>query len=234
MGGFKEEPKAGVPGWLVSFGDMMTLILTFFILLVSLASQQDAGLVAAGLGSFMVALNSNGLDGVMTDEQKLEIFNEYRRRFNLPPETDLERRPESLNDASDLELVKAQLAKALEPNDELAQPMIAGFELDSTELSRAARHYLDRLAATLRPGLGQVLTLEGHALDAGARFNHDNARLAFARARAVRDYFVSEHGFAPGRVEARAWLTEIDAEGRGTRAVDARLITPIPDSRERE
>ena len=29
--------KKGAPGWMVSFGDMMTLILTFFILLVSLS-----------------------------------------------------------------------------------------------------------------------------------------------------------------------------------------------------
>ena len=32
-----EEKKAGPPAYMVSFGDMMTLILTFFILLVSMA-----------------------------------------------------------------------------------------------------------------------------------------------------------------------------------------------------
>jgi chemotaxis protein MotB len=231
MGKFKEDAKQPVPAWLVSFGDMMTLILTFFILLVSLAAQQDAGLVADGIGSFMVALNSHGLDGVMTDEEKLSIFNEYRRRFNLPPEKSLERRPQEMDDASDMELVKAQLAKALEPHDELTQPTIAVFDPDSAVLTSAAKNYLDRVADTLRPGLGQALSLEGHALDAAESFGRDNARLAVARAAAVRDYLVREHGFAPGRVEARGWLMEIDAAGPGTRAVDARLITPVPAAR---
>jgi len=234
MASYREEPKAGVPAWLVSFGDMMTLILTFFILLVSLASQQDAGLVASGLGSFMVALNSHGLDGVLNEQEKLAIFNEYRRRFNLPPETSLERRPEDPADASDLELVKAELAKALAPHDELTQPAVATFEPDSAALTRASREYLDRLAGTLRPGLGQVLMLEGHALDAGERFGSDDARLAFMRAQAVRDYLIEEHGFAAGRVEARAWLAEIDTEGLGTRSVDARLVSPSPARRKQE
>lgn len=230
MGKFKEDAKLGVPPWLVSFGDMMTLILTFFILLVSLASRQDAGLVADGVGSFMVALNSRGLDRAMPDAEKLAIFNEYRRRFNLPPEKSLERRPKDLDDASDFELVKAQLAKALEPHDELTQPTIAVFAPDSDALTKAAKDYLDRMADTLRPGLGQILSLEGHALDAGGS-TREHVGLAVARAVAVRDYLVREHGFAPGRVEARGWLVEIDAAGPGTRAVDARLVTPIPAAR---
>ena len=34
---FQEDPPAGVPEWLVTFGDMMSLLLTFFIMLVSLS-----------------------------------------------------------------------------------------------------------------------------------------------------------------------------------------------------
>ena len=52
MGKFKEERKQGPPAYMVSFGDMMTLILTFFILLVSLSVDRKVGLMAKGLGSF--------------------------------------------------------------------------------------------------------------------------------------------------------------------------------------
>ena len=37
----EEDSKAKVPGWMVSFGDMMTLILVFFILLYTLANFED-------------------------------------------------------------------------------------------------------------------------------------------------------------------------------------------------
>ena len=33
----EEDPPAGVPEWVVSFGDMMSLLLTFFIMLVSMS-----------------------------------------------------------------------------------------------------------------------------------------------------------------------------------------------------
>ena len=82
MGKYKESPKQGPPAYMVSFCDMMTLILTFFILLVSMAKEQRAGLVAKGLGSFIVAIKTHGLDGIMTGQEKAVIFEHVRRRFN--------------------------------------------------------------------------------------------------------------------------------------------------------
>ena len=223
------EPKSGgAPLWMVSFGDMMTLILTFFILLVSMAEEQQKGLLAKGVGSFLVALKSFGLPGAMGETEKLQIFNNVRMKFNLPPEEDPERREEHAL-ASDVELLRADIAKLLRPHQQLHQPAVAQFELDSAQLTSEGRAYLDLLAPTLRPGHGQLLLLEGHAVDAGEAFRGDNHWLAFERARAVRDYFVREHGFRPGRVDARAWLDELSPTGVGTRMVDARLVTPDSD-----
>lgn len=219
------EEKAGIPGWLVSFGDMMTLILTFFILLVSMAQERQYGMIAEGLGSFVSALRSHGLPGVLSTSERMDIFNNFRRRFNLPVEEDPERR-ESFQNASDVELLSAQLAQALTPHDELFQPQVASFTDDSAELSRPARDYIDRLADTLRPRSGQILLLEGHAADAGERHVDDDRYLAGERARAVRQYLIETHGFDPKRVEARAWFTAYEEPGPDTRRVDARLITP--------
>ncbi|MBM3991446.1 MAG: hypothetical protein FJ298_10635 [Planctomycetes bacterium] len=222
---FKEDPKPVVPLWLVSFGDMMTNALTFFILMVSMAHQRDYGLIARGLGSFVVALKSHGLPGMMSEEEKIAVFNEFRVRFNLPPEDNPERR-ESMMSASNLELVRSAAASALRPHDELFQPGIAAFEAHSTELSEASRRYLDRLADTLRPGKGQLLVLEGHALDApDATVDH---ALALARSRRVAAYLLKEHEFSADRLEARAWFVEVEPAGAGTRCVDARLMTPAP------
>src|SRR6186713_582466 len=79
-----EEPSGpGVPPWLISFGDMMTLFLCFFIILVTMAPKPESGLVAAGLGEFVNVLEGSGVGGVLDGEARLLKVNEFRRRFGL-------------------------------------------------------------------------------------------------------------------------------------------------------
>jgi len=217
----------GAPAWMISFGDMMTLILTFFILLVSMSRTQQVGLVARGVGSFVVAVRSFGLPGILDASEEAAQFESVRMRFNLPPEEDPERREEH-TDASNLELIKARAAKALAPHDEITQPGIAVFDQGSAVLSEQAKRYIDLLAPTLVPGPRQILQLEGHAPTAdGSGTGKKSPRwLAYQRADAVRRYLIEQHDFSPTRVESRAWLREISDSGRSLHTVDARLILP--------
>ncbi len=41
MGMPEDDPPAGVPEWVVTYGDMMSLLLTFFIMLVSMSEMKD-------------------------------------------------------------------------------------------------------------------------------------------------------------------------------------------------
>ena len=220
------EPKKGAPAYMVSFGDMMTLILCFFILLVSMAQERNFGMMAKGVGSFIVAVQSHGLNGIMSGQEQATIFQNVRRRFNLPPEEDPERREKDMRDASHLEVLTAEAMEALEPHAEIRQPSVAKFAPGSAELDGASRAYLDRLSDDFRPGPGQVLRLEGHALDAGPELGGDNQLLAFLRAESVRRYLVEKHNFPAERVEARAWFREMTTDEESARMVDARLITP--------
>lgn len=54
------ECKPGLPGWMATFSDMMTLLLTFFIMLVSFAKFETAKYEAA-LGSVLNAFGGNVL-----------------------------------------------------------------------------------------------------------------------------------------------------------------------------
>ena len=162
-----KEPKKGAPAYMVSFGDMMTLILCFFILLVSLSKERNFGMMAKGVGSFILAVKSHGLNGIMDGKERDAVFEHVRRRFNLPPEEDPERREPDHTDAATKELVTAEDLEALEPHREVRQPTVARFETDSAELGGASKLYLDTLAPTLRPGPNQTLRLEGGANDAG-------------------------------------------------------------------
>ena len=226
MAKIQEEPPAGIPGWLVSFGDMMTLILTFFILLVSMSKERQVGLVAKGVGSFMVRLNSLGLNGVLDGQEEQQIFDEVRARFNLPPESDPERQVDDL-DAATVEQLDAESLERLPAADVLLQPGIALFPSGSTELSSDAREYLNLLAISLKPGSGQVLALEGYG-DFDSSFE-DSYRLGLARAQAVRAHLIESQGFPPGQVEARAWLIPTIEPTAGLAPVDARLILPNQD-----
>jgi len=46
---FQEDPPPGVPEWLVTFGDMMSLLLTFFIMLVSMSEMKSESRVASAV-----------------------------------------------------------------------------------------------------------------------------------------------------------------------------------------
>ncbi len=230
MGEFKPSPKTPPPAYMVSFCDMMTLILTFFILLVSMSKEQQVGLVAKGVGSFIVAVQSHGLNGIMSGADKKEVFDNMRRKFNLPPEEDPELRADDFIDASNMELIKTQLLKSLEPHDELTYPQVAGFDVDSAELSVEGQEYLKRMAPSLQPKYAQLLLIEGHADDAGARHGNSNPLLAILRAQAVRDYLIENFGFKPDRVHARSWYREASETTGGSRYVDIRLVTPSSPS----
>lgn len=221
----KKVKTKGAPAYLVSFGDMMTLILCFFILLVAMSKERNYGLMARGIGSFVIQVKSMGLTGIMSAHEKQQVFDQMRRRFNLPPEDDPERRA-THEDAALQEMIRAEDLDSLQPHDEIRQPRLATFEPDSAVLKAPSRSYIDALVDTLRPRGEQSLSLEGHARDAGANFGFEDARLAHARASAVRSYLISEHGFDASRVTAKAWLTEVDDVSLASRGVDARLIIP--------
>ncbi|MEL6713768.1 MAG: flagellar motor protein MotB, partial [Planctomycetota bacterium] len=119
--------EQGAPAYLVSFGDMMTLILCFFILLVAMSKERNFGLMARGIGSFVVQIKSMGLTGILPAHEKQAIFSQMRRRFNLPPEDDPERQA-AHEQAALNELLRAEDLEALEPYDEVRQPRIASFE----------------------------------------------------------------------------------------------------------
>ncbi len=55
----KEDPPAGVPEWIVTYGDMMSLLLTFFIMLVSLSELKGDKKYQAMIESIMKHLGFN-------------------------------------------------------------------------------------------------------------------------------------------------------------------------------
>jgi len=65
----KSESSGPSKAYLVSFGDTMTTLLAFFIVLVSLAEEQTGANLHAGTGSFVRAVQSFGLPGIFSEKK---------------------------------------------------------------------------------------------------------------------------------------------------------------------
>ena len=70
----KCPPHGPNMGYLVSFGDTMTALLAFFIVLNSLAEEQTGANLHAGTGSFVTALNSFGVPGIFPSKLSSQVF----------------------------------------------------------------------------------------------------------------------------------------------------------------
>lgn len=68
----KESSGESVPTWMITFSDLMTLLLTFFVLLLSMASLQDVSRRKVALGSVSGRFGTGAprLDDLTTDPQK--------------------------------------------------------------------------------------------------------------------------------------------------------------------
>lgn len=70
-----EESGAKVPGYIVTFSDMVTLLLTFFVMLLTLAEVQDPELFNKGRDSFIQSIRGFGLGMFWGRKQKPNLGN---------------------------------------------------------------------------------------------------------------------------------------------------------------
>lgn len=72
----EEDPPAGVPEWVVTYGDMMSLLLTFFIMLVSMSKMKEEGTMRAMLDAISESFGATdgpfGVPGF--SKQKTSIY----------------------------------------------------------------------------------------------------------------------------------------------------------------
>lgn len=79
-----EEKGPKVPGYIVTYSDMATLLLTFFVLLLTLADVQDPELFDKGRDSFLESLRYVGL-GALFGRQKMPTnLGELKTKYYIP------------------------------------------------------------------------------------------------------------------------------------------------------
>ena len=75
-----KEEGSKVPAYIVTFSDMTTLLLTFFVMLLSLASVQDEGLFHKGRESFLKSMRQLGL-GVLYGRKQGPDFGHTKIKY---------------------------------------------------------------------------------------------------------------------------------------------------------
>ncbi len=195
-----EEAPMGAPLYMVSFGDMITILLTFFILLCSYAEEQQSGFVSDGVGSFRAAVNDFGLPGALPGDTLPVDLGARRVRFKPVGALNPRLLTEPDGSISDLnrDALRQVVKKALRQDKVTRIPAEMVFEPGSWSLTPAHRSALDVIAPLL-VGKNMKIRIEGYAYEEG--IDDDLRRVAARRAEAVARYLVEEQGVDEKQIE---------------------------------
>ncbi len=207
----KPEPGADPNAWMVTFSDLVTLLLTFFVMLLSM-STMDINRVQKIMSSF------TGGSGVL-EYTDLGALTPYEEQLKALSKLDLSQLPteEILLDV----FLGRKADGATAVFDDLAREIRVRKTAKGVSLVFGSRILFDSGGAVLKKEAGAALELaakiinqidrpvsvEGHTdslpLSGSARYA-SNWELSLARSLAVRDFLVQQAGVNPRRMRVAA------------------------------
>lgn len=188
-------PPEGAPAWVMTFGDMMSLLLTFFILLMSLSELKKEDEWVAMVEEVKKSFGMKGGGGrlptdndpALTLVQILETVQSQQRREQNTANTD----DPGMSG-------REQRVTSIRPGDYIPVGGRLTFQSGSADLSDRVKDQLDDIMnnpeLNIR-GTNYIVELRGHAATAEAELlgeDSDLWDLSYDRAKAVMLYLVSE------------------------------------------
>ncbi len=199
----KKAEAGGVPDWMVTYGDMMTLLLCFFVLLAAFSElKQDR------YEEVLIAIKeafgyTGGAGSVPTSElpmqsiiQKLQETALYKLKIRTRSQVD---DPGTAG--------REMTVKKIREGLEFTIGGLITFEPGSAKLKPRAEEELARLVSIIR-GKNNKIEIRGHATGGDIRPDSEYQNmwdLSYARASAVMMFFTSrEQGIRPRRIRVGA------------------------------
>jgi chemotaxis protein MotB len=235
-----DEPGPGVPEWVVTYGDMMSLLLTFFIMLVSMSELKEDGKLRAMLDSYRQAFGpSAGLGGAPGRSLQTHSALDQRSSRGTSSNDGIERWSRDADGPSGAN----RPARRINHGTSVTLGGPAVFERFSAELTGDLKAHLDIIAEVVA-GRSNRIVIRGHAspepLPAHASFRvrvgdeefivKDPMDLSFARAQQVAEYLAARgidrqrmQVSAAGDAEPKV-LTRKKDDQNANRRVDVFLI----------
>ena len=188
MIGNPQAGDEGAPEWIVSFADMVTILMAFFVILYSMAGVKDTAQEEAMMRS--LRLNLGPLKSMLAP--LISKKSKFAATTSIPQGGE--------GGAQTREMAQARVARVA-PGDPSAAGGMLDFEADSLELSAENQRQLTAIVRVLA-GKGQSVEIRGHASrrplgdDSPYRDAWD---LAFARCRKTMDLLAAA-GIEPSRM----------------------------------
>ena len=202
-------PPEGAPDWVMTYGDMMSLLLCFFIILVSLSEIKKEDHYRAIVEEIQKAFGMKGGGGKIPtkDDPKLSLI---ERLEVLQIRQTKHKYPSNTEDPG-MEGREAKVTKVRE-GMLFTQGGRVTFEPGYADLSDNAKRNI-KIVADLVRGYNNKIEVRGHAspMEKDVLVEYpDLWTLSYARAKAVMDYLTSEEvGVRPNRIRL---IANADAE----------------------
>ncbi|MEM9367219.1 MAG: flagellar motor protein MotB [Planctomycetota bacterium] len=194
-----EPEEMGIPEWVVTFGDMMSLLLTFFIMLVSLSEIKEEETYQALVDSMQRQFGyQKTLDALTPGEAKPRTM-----QFSVLSTQGRAKKKDIAKGGvpEKAPIGEEQMVRIVRPGQKTAVGSVVFFDIGSDAVDADAMAVLKSLAGRLR-GKPQRIELRGHvsAQYAARTAGTDQAMLlAVKRAGAVRRFLVKEEGLSTDR-----------------------------------
>ncbi len=191
-------PPAGAPEWVLTYGDLMSLLLCFFILLASLSELKDDAVWKAKIQQVQQSFGLQGGGGKVPGEQvdRLSLVAKLERMYR---EQQKHKRTVETTDPG----VQGREMRVTQSKAGIKRGLgSVTFEPGSAELSETAKASLAPVAALIQ-GYNNKIELLGHASASEvsvASAYPDLWQLSYARSQAVMKYLVDEKGIAAARI----------------------------------
>lgn len=173
----------GIPEWVLTFGDMMSLLLTFFIMLVSMSEMKK-------------------------DEEFKALAESMQRHFGQKSLT-TGKAPRSRTKGSfkagaavEAPMGDTDRVRIVRPGKQTAVGTVVFFPNGELELDEKGKADLDAQASQFM-GTPQKIEIRGHTsheMAAQSDSASDSYDLAYERCRAVLNYLTSKHAISPDRI----------------------------------
>jgi len=195
----EEEASAGIPEWVVTFGDMMSLLLTFFVMLLSFSEMKQEEKFQAMVDSFHQQFGFSTSDASLAPGRSRPRSAKMARAMAMgrARRFDTHQGGDKVNaTAGDYPQVRI-----IRPGSMTAVGTVITFPEGSTELRKEHRRDLKKYALDVG-GKPQKIEIRGHTslrpLDP-KKDGHDNWELAYLRCHNVMKY-LTEQGIDPKRI----------------------------------